>query len=50
VDATRQLPEEGGPKQYSLMNRACLTKEFPDIFEFIDEKWSETIDSWNPKK
>jgi UbiD family decarboxylase len=50
VDATRQLPEEGGPKQYSLMNRACLTKEFPDIFEFIDEKWSETIDSWSSKK
>jgi len=50
VDATRQLPEEGGPKKYSPMNRACLIKAFPDIFELVDEKWSETIDAWSADK
>jgi UbiD family decarboxylase len=46
VDATRQWPEEGGPDNYSIMNRSCLTDAFPDIFNVIDENWSHLIDDW----
>ena len=43
IDATRQLPEEGGPAVYPNLNRICLLKEFPDIFERIDLKLSEYL-------
>ena len=46
VDATRQIPEEGGPKIYPTMNRSCLTDACPNIFDVVDEKCSELIDTW----
>ena len=46
VDATRQIPEEGGPKIYPTMNRSCLTDAYPNIFDVVDEKCSELIDTW----
>jgi UbiD family decarboxylase len=50
VDATRQWPEEGGPDNYSIMNRSCLTDAYPDIFKEIDKNWSHLIDGWKPGK
>lgn len=43
IDATRQLPEEGGPDTYPLLNRECLTNHRPDIFEHIDNKWADFL-------
>ena len=46
IDATRQLPEEGGPQEYAKMNRECLVMDQPDIFRRTDEKWLELLKQW----
>jgi len=43
IDATRQLPEEGGPKNFPEYSRHVLTRHDPEIFERIDAKWAEII-------
>ena len=40
IDATRQWPEEGGPKTYPAYSRQVLEQHAPDIFERIAAKWS----------
>ena len=47
IDATRQLPEEGGPEKYPKLNRACLLEEFPDVFERVDRKLPEYLKGWD---
>jgi 4-hydroxy-3-polyprenylbenzoate decarboxylase len=42
IDATRQLPEEGGPEIYSEYSRHVLTRHDPEIFERIDAKWARS--------
>ena len=41
IDATRQMPEEGGPEQWPPLNKEQLVKEFPDALEKIDQRWRE---------
>ena len=43
IDATRQWPEEGGPKVYPEYSRDVLAKYDPGIFERIDSKWADVI-------
>lgn len=43
IDATRQLPEEGGPRQYSRTNRSILETEAPEAFQRVDAKWGKLI-------
>jgi len=43
IDATRQLPEEGGPEKYPEYSRAVLEKHSPGILAAIDAKWGTTI-------
>jgi 3-polyprenyl-4-hydroxybenzoate decarboxylase len=43
IDATRQLPDEGGPEIYSEFSRHVLTRHDPQIFDRIDAKWAEII-------
>lgn len=43
IDATRQLPEEGGPENFPEYSRQVLTRHDPEIFERIDAKWAEII-------
>lgn len=45
IDATRQWPEEGGPKNYPGYSRAVLEQHAPDIFAEIDNKWGAKINS-----
>jgi UbiD family decarboxylase len=40
IDATRQLPGEGGPQSYALTNRSLLKSEVPDILSEMSQKWS----------
>jgi len=40
IDATRQLPVEGGPEAYSSTNRQALVDGQPDVFELVDRKWA----------
>jgi UbiD family decarboxylase len=46
IDATRQWPEEGGPKTFPKTNRATLLEGAPDAFARVDEKWSRLIADW----
>ena len=43
IDATRQWPEEGGPKSYPEYSRDVLANHDPGIFERIDAKWADVI-------
>jgi 4-hydroxy-3-polyprenylbenzoate decarboxylase len=46
IDATRQLPAEGGPKSFARLNRTILQEEAPQSFEIVEEKWSEYMKDW----
>jgi 3-polyprenyl-4-hydroxybenzoate decarboxylase len=40
IDATRQLPDEGGPRVYPQRNRDLLASLAPESFASIDANWS----------
>jgi UbiD family decarboxylase len=46
IDATRQLPGEGGKENYPQTNRALLQQGAPDIFARVDELYGEALSSW----
>ncbi len=41
IDATRQLPAEGGPEKFALDNRTVMEEQAGDAFELVDQKWQE---------
>ncbi len=43
IDATRQLPGEGGPATFPRTNREILTALAPDAFARVDAKWGDLI-------
>jgi 4-hydroxy-3-polyprenylbenzoate decarboxylase len=43
IDATRQLPGEGGPKSWAPLNRQLLLDGAPDAFPRIDARWEELL-------
>jgi len=43
IDATRQLPAEGGPKSFPPLNRNLLKEKAPQSFEIVERKWSEYL-------
>ena len=43
IDATRQLPDEGGPESFPELNRALLEKLAPQSFELVEQKWGDII-------
>jgi 4-hydroxy-3-polyprenylbenzoate decarboxylase len=48
IDATRQWPEEGGPKTYQALNRAELERMAPDSFKRVDASWSKLVGKYRP--
>jgi 4-hydroxy-3-polyprenylbenzoate decarboxylase len=46
IDATRQWPEEGGPKSFPRSNRAILVEGAPDAFARVDARWADIIAGW----
>ena len=46
IDATRQLPEEGGPAIYPERNRDLLTKLAPESFELVEQNWDKYLKGW----
>ena len=46
IDATRQLPDEGGPAEWPPLNRELLMEAIPDLFERTDEKWKEWLGNY----
>lgn len=49
IDATKQLPEEGGPDVYPELNRALLNSLAPESFARIDGRWEEFLKLWQPR-
>ena len=43
IDATRQLPGEGGPAAFPRTNREILTTLAPEAFARVDAKWADLI-------
>lgn len=43
IDASRQLPDEGGPAHYARTNRSILETEAPEAFKRVDAKWGKLI-------
>ena len=43
IDATRQLPGEGGPAAFPKTNREILTTLAPEAFTRVDAKWGDLI-------
>jgi 4-hydroxy-3-polyprenylbenzoate decarboxylase len=41
IDATKQLPSEGGPKSWPAVSRELLEEACPEVFELVDKKWPE---------
>jgi 4-hydroxy-3-polyprenylbenzoate decarboxylase len=48
VDATRQWPEEGGPKVYQVLNRTLLKQQAPEAIARVDAKWRDLVGGWRP--
>jgi len=46
IDATRQLPEEGGPAVYPERNRDLLTKLAPESFDIVEQNWDQYLKGW----
>jgi 4-hydroxy-3-polyprenylbenzoate decarboxylase len=43
IDATRQLPEEGGPAYNAPVTRTLMEELAPEAFALIDGKWDDLI-------
>ena len=48
IDATKQWPEEGGPREYQKLNRAELTTAAPQAFGLVDARWNKLVGKWRP--
>ncbi|MDH4022234.1 MAG: UbiD family decarboxylase, partial [Gammaproteobacteria bacterium] len=46
IDATRQLPEEGGPEIYPERNRDLLEKLAPESFALVEKNWDQYLKGW----
>ena len=46
IDATMQLPGEGGQDEFPLRNREHLQRGEPDIWEIVDAKFGEQLKDW----
>jgi len=46
IDATRQLPEEGGPEIYPERNRDLLEKLAPESFTLVEKNWDKYLKGW----
>ena len=46
IDATVQLPEEGGRKDFPPTNRALLEKGAPDVFAEVDRLFGTSLKDW----
>ena len=46
IDATKQWPEEGGPKVYPERNRVLLEQGAPEVFAQVDAEFGELLKNW----
>ncbi len=48
IDATRQLPEEGGREKFPESNRALLEQGAPEVFAEVDRLFGGKLRGWQP--
>ncbi len=46
IDATRQFPEEGGPKEFAAASRTLLSEMAPNVFDLVESNWSSYWKHW----
>jgi 4-hydroxy-3-polyprenylbenzoate decarboxylase len=46
IDATRQLPAEGGPDKWPAVSREVLNEQSPGTRELVDRRWAEYWKNW----
>lgn len=46
IDATRQLPQEGGPKEWPPVSRVLLEQKAPESFKLVEKRWQEYWKNW----
>lgn len=46
IDATRQLPAEGGPAQWPAVSRVLLNQQSPHTHALVASRWAEYWKSW----
>lgn len=46
IDATRQLPAEGGPAQWPAVSRVLLDEQSPGTRQLVDQRWTEYWKDW----
>jgi 4-hydroxy-3-polyprenylbenzoate decarboxylase len=46
IDATRQLPAEGGPEKWPAVSRVLLDEQSPGTRELVDRRWPEYWKNW----
>ena len=50
IDATQQLPEEGGPPGWPPVSRNMLEEQAPETFGLVDGKWENYFTDWPNKR
>ncbi|MCK6369769.1 MAG: UbiD family decarboxylase, partial [Gammaproteobacteria bacterium] len=48
IDATRQLPEEGGRKDFPQSNRVLLEQGAPEVFAEVERLFGAQLRDWRP--
>ncbi len=46
IDATRQLPAEGGPDKWPAVSRVLIEEHSPETFELVGKRWPEYWRGW----
>ena len=46
IDATRQLPAEGGPEKWPAVSRVLLDEQSPGTRDLVDRRWAEYWKNW----
>jgi len=46
IDATRQLPSEGGPAERPAISRARLKQGCPEVIDLVQQRWEDYWRDW----
>ncbi|MEZ5564842.1 MAG: UbiD family decarboxylase, partial [Gammaproteobacteria bacterium] len=46
IDATRQLPAEGGPAKWPAVSRTLLDQQSPGTYALVDSRWKDYWKGW----
>jgi UbiD family decarboxylase len=46
IDATRQLPAEGGPEKWPAVSKVLIEERCPETFDLVGRRWAEYWKDW----